>query len=114
MIVIKIQRIHECERLLVAIELAAWLNDPQLILQAIVQCYGLLAPLIYYNIAYEPIVAILSHCMLVLEEVPNNVFQRKPKNMFESLQHMIACTTYYLTDILKRLNEKDSDLCRSN
>ncbi len=89
-----------------AIELAAWLNDPLIILQAIVQCYGFLAPLIYYNIAYEPIVNILSHCMLVLEEVPTNVFQRKSKAQFESLQHMVACTTYYLTDILKRFNKR--------
>ena len=96
----KIDRIKECEKLLVAIEVAAWLNDPVIILQAIVQCYGLLAPLIYYNIAYEPIVQILTHCMLVLEEVPSNVFQRKSKHMFESLQHMIACTTYYLTDVI--------------
>ena len=96
----KIDRIKECEKLLVAIEVAAWLNDPVIILQAIVQCFGLLAPLIYYNIAYEPIVQILTHCMLVLEEVPTNVFQRKSKHMFESLQHMIACTTYYLTDVI--------------
>jgi len=44
---------------LVAIELAAWLNDVQIILQAVVQCYGLIAPLIYYNIEYEPIVQVI-------------------------------------------------------
>lgn len=44
--------------------------------------------------------------MLVLEEVPTNVFQRKSKSQFESLQHMVACTTYYLTDVLKRLNKR--------
>lgn len=53
--IFKIERIKECEKLVVAIELAAWLNDAQIILQAVVQCYGLMAPLIYYNIAYEPI-----------------------------------------------------------
>lgn len=77
-----------------------------IILQAIVQCYGFLAPLIYYNVAYEPVVEILAHCMLVLEEVPYNTFQRKSKSIFESLQHMIACTTYFLTDVLKRFNRK--------
>ena len=95
----QVDRIRECEKLLVAIELAAWLNDPQIILQAIVQCYGLLAPLIYYNIAYEPIVQVLSHCLLVLEEIPTNTFQRKSKNIFDSLQHMVACSTFYLTDV---------------
>ena len=49
---------QECEKLLVVIDLAAWLNDSQIILQAIVQCYGLLAPLIYYNLAYDPIVQV--------------------------------------------------------
>jgi hypothetical protein len=92
--------------MIVAIELAAWLNDPLIILQAIVQCYGFLAPLIFYNITYEPIAQILSHCLLVLEEVPANVFQRKSKAQFEGLQHMVACTTYYLTDVLKRLNKR--------
>ncbi len=46
---------RECEKLIVAIELASWLNDPQIILQAVVQIYGLLAPLIYFNLSYEPI-----------------------------------------------------------
>jgi len=50
--------VQECEKLLVAIDLAGWLNDSQIILQAVVQCYGLLAPLIYFNLAYDPIVQV--------------------------------------------------------
>ena len=42
--------------------------------------------------------------MLVLEEVSLSSFQRKSKGIFESLQHMIACTTYFLTDVIKRFN----------
>lgn len=102
----QIERIKECEKMIVAIELAAWLNDPQIILQAIVQIYGLLAPLIYYNLCYDPIAQVLSHCVCVLEEIQSSIFQRKMKGVFESLQHMIACTTFYLTDILKRTNKK--------
>lgn len=56
---IKIERVKECEKLLVAMDLAAWLNDTQLIMQAIIQCYGLLAPLIYFNLAYEPICQVI-------------------------------------------------------
>ncbi len=48
-------RLKECEKLLIAIELGVWLNDYPIILQSIVMTYGFLAPLIYYNIAYEPI-----------------------------------------------------------
>jgi hypothetical protein len=51
----QIERFKECEKMMVAIDLAGWLNDPQIILQAVVQCYGLVAPLIFYNIPYEPI-----------------------------------------------------------
>lgn len=138
----QIERVRECEKLLVAIDLAAWLNDGQLIMQAIIQCYGLLAPLIYFNVAHESIcqvktfiswfclfiwmnlsfscnkmfkklrkeifdfTKVLSHCLIVLEELPHATFQRKPKGVFDSLQHMIACSTFYLTDALKRFNKR--------
>jgi hypothetical protein len=54
----QIERLRECEKMIVAIDLAGWLNDSQIILQAVVQCYGLVAPLIYYYIPYEPIVQV--------------------------------------------------------
>lgn len=63
---LKIDRVKECENLLVAIELAAWLNDAPLILQAIIQCYGLLAPLIYFNLAYDPITKVKSNMTIKL------------------------------------------------
>ena len=44
------QRLHQCERMLVAVELAGWLNEANLALQAVVQVYGLLAPLLYHKI----------------------------------------------------------------
>lgn len=51
----QIERLKECENLLVAIELAAWLNDYNVILQSIVTIYGYLAPLVYFRLAFEPI-----------------------------------------------------------
>lgn len=42
--------------MVVAIELAGWLNEANLALQAVVQCYGLLAPLLYYKI---PAIAVI-------------------------------------------------------
>ena len=54
----QIDRLKECEKMAVAIDLAGWLNDSQVILQVVVQCYGLVAPLIYYNIPYEPIIQV--------------------------------------------------------
>lgn len=49
---------------------------------------------------------ILSHCLLVLEDLPSSIFQRKSKTIYDSLQHMIACSTFYLTDVLKRSNKR--------
>ena len=46
----QLSRIKECERMLVAMEMAGWLNDTSLVLQAVVQTYGLIAPLIQTNI----------------------------------------------------------------
>ena len=51
----QIERLRECEYLLVVIELGAWLNDYNVILQSIVTIYGYLVPLIYYSTAFEPI-----------------------------------------------------------
>ncbi|XP_008567288.1 PREDICTED: uncharacterized protein C12orf55, partial [Galeopterus variegatus] len=51
-----IARLIECERVLVALELSNFLNDSGYALQAVTQCYGLLAPIIYHNIALVPVV----------------------------------------------------------
>lgn len=56
-------RLKECEKMLVAIELTGWLNESNLALQAVVQCYGLVAPLIFYKIPSIPVfqVRLLKH-----------------------------------------------------
>ncbi|XP_032154492.1 cilia- and flagella-associated protein 54 isoform X2 [Sapajus apella] len=55
----QIARLIECERVLVALELSNSLNDSSYALQAVTQCYGLLAPIIYHNIVLVPVVQIL-------------------------------------------------------
>ncbi|XP_006888631.1 PREDICTED: putative uncharacterized protein C12orf63-like [Elephantulus edwardii] len=55
----QIARLIECERVLVALELSNFLNDSSYALQAVTQCYGLLAPIIYHNIVLVPVVQIL-------------------------------------------------------
>ena len=54
----QISRLHQCEKMLVALELAGWLNEASLALQAVVQCYGLLAPLTHFQIPALPIVQV--------------------------------------------------------
>uniref|UniRef100_A0AAQ6A3L2 Uncharacterized protein n=1 Tax=Amphiprion ocellaris TaxID=80972 RepID=A0AAQ6A3L2_AMPOC len=49
-------RLAECERMLVAMDLAMCLNDDSGAVQAVVSCYGLLAPLIFHQITCDPVV----------------------------------------------------------
>lgn len=55
----QVKRLRQCEKLLVSIELGAWLNDYNVILQSTVECYGLLTPMIYNGIAFEPITKVI-------------------------------------------------------
>ncbi|XP_048466510.1 cilia- and flagella-associated protein 54-like [Rhincodon typus] len=97
----QLSRLAKCERILVAIKLASWINDVNQALQAVVQCYGLLAPLIFHRIPSIPVVQILIKCLCVLQHVIGVTKQRKQAGVTESLQHMTACITYYLAKILR-------------
>ncbi|XP_074127420.1 cilia- and flagella-associated protein 54 isoform X2 [Sminthopsis crassicaudata] len=100
-------RIAECQRMLVAIELSTYLNDLSYSLQAVVQCYGLLAPLIFHNIVLVPVIQILIKCLIVLQEIPNISFHKRQMGNFDSIQHMIACSVYYTTKVLRSWKEFD-------
>ncbi|XP_048409672.2 cilia- and flagella-associated protein 54-like [Stegostoma tigrinum] len=97
----QLSRLAKCERILVAIKLASWINDVNQALQAVAQCYGLLAPLIFHRIPSVPVVQILIKCLCVLQHVIDVTKQRKQAGVTESLQHMTACITYYLAKILR-------------
>ncbi|XP_054430479.1 cilia- and flagella-associated protein 54 [Pteronotus mesoamericanus] len=102
-----IARLIECERVLVALELSNYLNDSSYALQAVTQCYGLLAPIIYHNIVLVPVVQILIKCIVVLQGLPNFIHSKKHVVSFESIQHMIACCIFYITKILRSWKEYD-------
>lgn len=51
-------RLAECERMLVAMDLAMYLNDGIAAVQAVVNCYGLLAPLIFHQILCNPAIEV--------------------------------------------------------
>uniref|UniRef100_A0A452GHG4 Uncharacterized protein n=1 Tax=Gopherus agassizii TaxID=38772 RepID=A0A452GHG4_9SAUR len=101
----QVARLAECERMVVAIELSNWLNDANYALQSVVQCYGLLAPIIYHKIASVPVVQILIKCLTVLQEVPSSTLQRKQTGCYESIQHMIACSSFYTAQVLRSWKE---------
>ncbi|KAF7649724.1 hypothetical protein LDENG_00136930 [Lucifuga dentata] len=98
-------RLAECERMLVAMEMATWLNDSGAAVQAAVNCYGLLAPLIFHQVVCDPVVQVLIKCFIVLEK--NSAFLKQKWNIStsESLMHMIACIAYYLSKALRVLRQ---------
>ena len=51
-------RLAECERVLVAMDLAMDLKDGLAAVQAVVSCYGLLTPLIFHQIPCKPVVQV--------------------------------------------------------
>ncbi|XP_063252340.1 cilia- and flagella-associated protein 54 isoform X2 [Prinia subflava] len=101
----QVARLAECERMTVAIELSNWLNDASYTLQSVVQCYGLLAPLIYHKIFLVPVVQILIKCLAVLQEIPCATLQRRQEGSYVSFQHMIACTSYHIAKVLHSWKE---------
>ncbi|XP_060759219.1 cilia- and flagella-associated protein 54 [Neoarius graeffei] len=98
-------RLAECERILVAIDLALHLNDSSAALQAVVTCYGLLVPLIFFQIPSDPVIQVLLKCLMVLQEIPAALKQKRPLATTESLYHMVACITHYLAKGLQALKE---------
>ncbi|KAL8594729.1 hypothetical protein ACOMHN_051675 [Nucella lapillus] len=92
--------------MLVAVELAGWLNEANLALQAVVQCYGLMAPLLFYKIPALPVIQILQHSHAVLQEIPSGLIQKRPGHVTESLHHMTACITYHLAKVLRTWGQK--------
>ncbi|KAG5267866.1 hypothetical protein AALO_G00226810 [Alosa alosa] len=98
-------RLAECERMLVALDLALWLNDSCAALQAVVGCYGLLAPIIYHQIPSEDVLQIVIKCLMVLQEISGVVKKKRNIETAESLQHMVACMTYYVVKGLRLQKE---------
>ncbi|KAA0721041.1 Cilia- and flagella-associated protein 54 [Triplophysa tibetana] len=98
-------RLAECERMLVAIDFSLHINDSSNTLQAVVNCYGLLCPIIYHQIPSELVIEVLLKCFTVLLEIPELLKQKRPATTAESLQHMVACMTYYLAKSLNFIQE---------
>ncbi|GAA6097241.1 cilia- and flagella-associated protein 54 isoform X3 [Tachysurus ichikawai] len=99
-------RLAECEKMLVAIDLSLHLNDSSAALQAVVSCYGLLAPLIFYQIPSDPVIQVLLKCLMVLQEIPGALKQKRPVVTTESLYHMVACMTHYVAKGLQASKEE--------
>ncbi|KAM5171982.1 cilia- and flagella-associated protein 54 [Mantella aurantiaca] len=98
-------RIAECERLLAALDVSTLLSDANYALQAVVQCYGLIAPVIYHRIPSVPVVQILIKCLAVFQEIPSSTWQKKQAGATEGVLHMTACIVYYVAKVLRSWEE---------
>ncbi|XP_075712881.1 cilia- and flagella-associated protein 54 isoform X2 [Rhinoderma darwinii] len=107
----QICRIAECERLLVALDVSTLLSDTNYALQAVVQCYGLIAPLIYHRIPSVAVVQILIRCLAVLQEIPSSTWQKKQAGVTEGVLHMTACIVYYVAKALRSWEEYELAIC---
>ncbi|KAG9490483.1 hypothetical protein GDO78_006036 [Eleutherodactylus coqui] len=107
----QICRIAECERLLVALDVSTLLSDTSYALQAVVQCYGLIAPLIYHRIPSVAVVQILIKCLGVLQEIPSSTWQKKQAGVTEGVLHMTACIVYYVAKALRSWEEYELAIC---
>ncbi|MEJ1277108.1 cilia and flagella associated protein 54 [Cricetulus griseus] len=90
-------RLRECENVLVALELSNFLNDSNYALQAVTQCYGLLAPIIYHNIVLVPVIQGTCYKKTSRSKKPQQVLL--PEKINEQLNfletHLLKLTKQY-------------------
>lgn len=106
----QIQRLEECEKMLVAMELAGYLNDPSYLLQGGTQCFGLLVPLMQSDVYSVPVVQILTRCQVALREACSGQRSQRSPLSNNDIHHMIASITYYLAKVLRSWGRSDACL----
>ncbi|XP_061596722.1 cilia- and flagella-associated protein 54-like [Cololabis saira] len=94
-------RLAECEQMLVAMDFAMCLNKGDFAVQAVITCYKLLEPIIFHQVVHDPVVQVLTKCLVVLEQNSAFLQQNWTESTSESLLHMIACITFYLSKALR-------------
>lgn len=94
----QLQRLKLVSKLFTAVQVAGTINDPSLCLQAIVLCFGLVAPMVQHSIVAQPLLEVLLYCHAVLVELPEQVLigGGKDSSGTASLHHIIAATAYYV------------------
>ena len=93
----QLARLELISRLSVAIQVAGFINDPSLCLQAVVLCLGLTSPLVQHSVTALPLLETLLYCHAVLNELPEHVLiSCKDSACTASLHHLIAATAYYV------------------
>lgn len=101
----QISRIRTCGEILVALEVACWLNDPSYALQSVIYLYGLLTPLVFSRIYYPSIYQIFERCLAVAEEISAQISKQRSRLVQENIYHMIACISYYMSQYLQQNDE---------
>ncbi|EDV29741.1 uncharacterized protein TRIADDRAFT_52451 [Trichoplax adhaerens] len=102
----QIARTRECEHMVIAFEIAGWLNDSILMIQVLVQCYGLLAPFIQLQVPSFAVIRILLRCHCVMHELPPATFRRRNPTTTDSLHRMVASIDYFVALCLRVTRQK--------
>ena len=101
----QISRIRTCGQILIALEIACWLNDHAYALQSAIYLYGLLTPLVFSKIFYPSIYQIFERCLSVVEEIAPQIPKQRSRLVQENIYHMIACISYYMSQYLQQNDE---------
>ena len=94
----QLHRLKLVSELFTTVQVAGTINDPNLCLQAVVLCFGLVAPMVQHSIVARPLLEVLLYCHAVLVELPEQVLVGcgKDSSGTASLHHLIAATAYYV------------------
>ena len=90
------RRLDLARKLLVGVEVGGLLNDPQLCLQLVVRCYGILTPLMQHRVPSRAAVEMLIHCFTVLLELPGGLLNTKFPGVTVTIHHMVAAIAFYV------------------
>ena len=97
----QLQRLKLVSKLFTAVQVAGMINDPSLCLQAVVLCFGLMAPMVQQGIMACPLLEALLYCHGVLVELPDHVLiSANSERSTASLHHVIAATAFYVGKVM--------------
>lgn len=96
-------RLELARKLMVGVEVAGLLNNPQLCLQLVVRCYGILTPLVQHRVPCRAVVEMLMHCYVVLLEIPGGLLNTKLPGVTFTIHHMVAAMSFYVGKVCMEL-----------
>lgn len=91
---LQISRIRECEKLLVAVDLADKLGDTDRVMEATVQCYKRLFPFLQHGVSFSSVQQLLLMCLGVFKGVLSNKTAVSPQTRLLLLRLVASICMY--------------------